>query len=70
MSQPPLLPTKPPIECLMGFLSLGVKRSESEADHSLPSSAEFNNMWSYISMPHMCLGVQRKELCLDFTPFM
>jgi hypothetical protein len=32
-------------------LSLGVKQSGREADHSLPSSAEFMNAWSYTSNP-------------------
>jgi hypothetical protein len=33
-------PTQPPIEWVLGDLSLGVKRSGREADHSLSSSAE------------------------------
>jgi hypothetical protein len=32
-------------------LSLGVKRPGHEADHSLPSSAEVKNAWSYTSTP-------------------
>jgi hypothetical protein len=32
--------TQPPIQCILGALSLGVKRPENEADHSPPSSAE------------------------------
>jgi hypothetical protein len=37
-----------------GFLSysLGGKRSEREADHAPPSSAEVKNAWDYISTPH------------------
>jgi hypothetical protein len=31
---------------------MGVKRLELEADHSLPSSAEAKNAWSYTSSPH------------------
>jgi hypothetical protein len=34
-----------------GTLSLGVKRPGCEADHSLPSSAEVKNAWSYTSTP-------------------
>jgi hypothetical protein len=33
-------PTQPPIQCVPGALSLGVKRPRREADHSTPSSAE------------------------------
>jgi hypothetical protein len=33
----------------MGALSLRGKRSEHEADHSPPSSAEVKNAWSYAS---------------------
>jgi hypothetical protein len=35
-----LEPTKPPIQWVLGALSLGVKRPVREADHSPPSSAE------------------------------
>jgi hypothetical protein len=31
--------------------SLGVKRWEREADHSLPYNAEVKNAWSYTSTP-------------------
>jgi hypothetical protein len=34
-----------------GAVSLRVKRPGREADHSLPSSAEANNTWSYTSIP-------------------
>jgi hypothetical protein len=33
-------PTQPLIQCVLGTLSLGVKRPRREVDHSLPSSAE------------------------------
>jgi hypothetical protein len=33
-------PTQPPIHWVQGTLSLGVKRPEREANHSLPSSVE------------------------------
>jgi hypothetical protein len=39
-SRTALGPTQPPIQWVPGFLSLGVKRPGSEADHSPPSSAE------------------------------
>jgi hypothetical protein len=35
-------PTQPPIQCVPGALSLGVKQLGHEADHSPPSSAEVN----------------------------
>jgi hypothetical protein len=38
-----LWPTKPPIQCVSGALSLGVKLWGREADHSPTSSAEFKN---------------------------
>jgi hypothetical protein len=44
-------PTQPPIQWVPGALSLGVKRPGREADHSLPSSAEVKNVWSYTSTP-------------------
>jgi hypothetical protein len=39
-SRTALGPTQPPIQWVPGALSLGVKRSGREADHSPPSSAE------------------------------
>jgi hypothetical protein len=44
-------PTQTPIQWIPGALSLGVKRSGREADHSPPSSAEIKNAWRYISTP-------------------
>jgi hypothetical protein len=40
VSKTALGPTQPPIQWVPGALSLGVKRSEREADHSPPFSAE------------------------------
>jgi hypothetical protein len=40
--RPALEPTQPPIQCVLGALSLGVKRLGREADHSPPSSAEIS----------------------------
>jgi hypothetical protein len=42
-------PTQPPIQWVPGALSLRVKRPGREADHSLLSSAESMNAWSYTS---------------------
>jgi hypothetical protein len=39
-SRTALGPTQPPIQCVPGALSLGVKRPSRVADHSPPSSAE------------------------------
>jgi hypothetical protein len=50
-SRTALGPTQPPIQCVPGILSLGVKRPGSEANHSPPSSAEIKNAWSYTSTP-------------------
>jgi hypothetical protein len=44
VSRPALGPTQPPVQWVPGVLSPGVKaRSERDADHSPPSSAEVEN---------------------------
>jgi hypothetical protein len=48
-SRTALGPTQPPIQWVLGALSLGVKRSGREAEHSPPSSAKIKNAWSYTS---------------------
>jgi hypothetical protein len=50
-------PPHPPIQRVLGALSLGVKRPGTEADHSLPSSAQVKNAWSYTSTPSIRLHV-------------
>jgi hypothetical protein len=50
-SRPALGPTQPPIQWVPGDLSPGVKREGREADHSPPTSADFNKMWIYTSTP-------------------
>jgi hypothetical protein len=47
-SRPALEPTQPPIQWVLGALSLGVKRPGREADHSPPSTVEVENAWSSI----------------------
>jgi hypothetical protein len=42
---------QPPIQCVPGALSLGVKRRGRGADHLPPSSAEGKNAWSHTSIP-------------------
>jgi len=49
--RPALGLTQPCFHWVVGPLTLGVKRPRGEADHSLPSSAEVNNVWSYTSTP-------------------
>jgi hypothetical protein len=68
-------PTQPPIQWVSGALSLGVKRPEREADHSLPSSAKVKNAWSYTSIPRYvfmvwCLVKHRDNFTytLPFNP--
>jgi hypothetical protein len=51
VSRKVLGPNQPPIQWVPGALSLWVKRPGREADHSLPSSAEVKNAWSYTSTP-------------------
>jgi hypothetical protein len=44
-------PTKPPVQRVLGDVSLRAKRQESEYDHSRPSSAQINDSDTYISIP-------------------
>jgi hypothetical protein len=44
-------PIQPPIQWVLGALSLGVKRPGHETDHSPPSSAEVKNASNYTSTP-------------------
>jgi hypothetical protein len=46
---PVLGPTQPPIQCVRGAFTLGVKRPKREADHSPATSAEVKNTWIYMS---------------------
>jgi hypothetical protein len=43
--------TQPPIQWVVGSLSLGVKRPGREADHSPPTSAKGKKTWVYTSTP-------------------
>jgi hypothetical protein len=53
MSRPALGPTKPPIQWVVGALSLGVKLPGRETDHSPPSSAEVNEcVMLYLHSPN------------------
>jgi hypothetical protein len=50
MSRPALGLTLAPVQWVPGTVSLGVKRSVCEADHSPPSSAEVKNAWRCTSI--------------------
>jgi len=58
-SRPPLGPTQPSIQRVLGALSLGVKRPGREAAHSPPSIAEVENVWSYTFTPQYAFMVWR-----------
>jgi hypothetical protein len=49
VSGPAMGPTQSPTQWVPGDLSLGVKRSGREADHSPASSSEVKNAWIYTS---------------------
>jgi hypothetical protein len=51
VSRMALGPAQPPIQCVPGAFSQGIKRPECEADNSPPSIAEVKNAWSYTSTP-------------------
>jgi hypothetical protein len=51
-SRPTLGPNQRPIQWVLEALSLEIKRSGREADHSLPCSDDIKNVWSYTSTPH------------------
>jgi hypothetical protein len=56
-SRTALGPTQPPVQWVLGALSLGVKRPGREADHSPPSSVEVKNACSYTFTPIRLHGV-------------
>jgi hypothetical protein len=51
VSRTALGPTQPPVQCVPGAVSLGIKRPGREVDHSPPSIVEVKNAWSYTSTP-------------------
>ena len=53
-SIPTLGPTQRPFQQAPGILSPGLKRPGSEVDLINPSSVEFKNKWSYISILPDC----------------
>jgi hypothetical protein len=65
-------PNQPPIQWVPWALSLGVRRPRREADHSPPSSVEFNTAWNYTSTPQYvfmtwCLVKHRDNFTFTFT---
>lgn len=44
-------PTQPAVHWVPGAFSLRVKQQGHDTDYSPPSSAEFNNAWSYTCIP-------------------
>jgi hypothetical protein len=48
-----------------GDISMGIKRPGRETDHSSPYSAEFKNMYKYISTPHVYIGwcLVKQKIC-------
>jgi hypothetical protein len=64
-SRPVLGPTQPPIQWVLGALSLGVKRPRPEADHSPPPSVEVKEcMELHLYSPSISSwrGVQFKKI--------
>jgi len=71
-SRPALEPTQPPIQCVLRAFSLGVKRPIRETDHSLLSSVEVKNVWSYTSTSQyvfmaLCLVKSGDNLTFNLT---
>jgi len=57
-----LLPTHPPVQWVSGFVA-GGEAAAACILHSLPSSADFKNVWSYTSAPPICPhGLNRDNL--------
>jgi hypothetical protein len=57
-SRQDLGPIQPRVQWIAGTVSLGVKRTGREADHSPPSSDEVKNAWSYTcTLPMHLRGV-------------
>jgi len=51
----PLWPIQPPIHWVPEAHSLEVKRPGHKTVHSLPSNAEFKNVWNYTFTHPICL---------------
>ena len=55
---------QPPLQCVPGFLSLGIKWPQREDDPSPPSSVEVKNEWSYTSIQPTPLRCRQGQLYL------
>jgi hypothetical protein len=56
----------PPMQCLPETLSPGLKLPRREADHSLPTSAEIRNAWTYSSTsPYVLMALCLVEHLCD-----
>jgi hypothetical protein len=67
-SRPALRATQPPIQWVLRVLSLGIKWTGYEADHTPPSSAKVKKEWSFSStLPYVYMAwcvVKHKGLLL------
>ena len=61
---PPLGPTQPPVEWVLGTFTLGVKRPEREAEHLPQPNGEVKNKWRSTSTPSVCLYSARGQFQL------
>jgi hypothetical protein len=73
-SRPALKPIQPPIHCISGAPTQGLKRPRSEADYSPPSSTEVKNPWSSNFTPQYvfmawCLVKHRDNFAFTLTPW-
>jgi hypothetical protein len=60
----------PPIQCVTGSISLGIKRVGCETDQSSPSSTEVKNAWSYTSTrPYVFMERELVSHRDNFTSF-
>jgi hypothetical protein len=51
-----MVSTQPPIQWVLGALSLGVKQNGCEADNSPPTSAKVKKAWVYTFIPPIRLN--------------
>jgi hypothetical protein len=70
-SRQTLGPAQPPIQWVLGALSLGVKQPGCEADHSLLSSAKVKSVELYLHSPYIfmawCLRQHRDKFTLTLN---
>jgi hypothetical protein len=66
MSRPALGPTQPPIQWVLGILSLSMKQLGCGVDHSAPSNAKVKNEWMelYLYSPFVASWHVQEELNL------